>query len=400
MSRYAKGILQIAVSMAFVTVIASAQAPRRLPDRPSLPDGADRNDPWAYFRVAQSSLPRNPDKAADAFFWAARLNPTWAEAYYGRRIALLLRDRPRLVRYYEGDKGVIRETMGIDSLYFYALTLNPFLGPQLDYLIFDALIQEYSRQAANRSGESANDIAYEIESYLRQSPQWRALLAYRDGKTANALSLYAQAIPRSKDKGGLIAERGRLFFQLGQYDSAFANLTQALAELRKADTKDLVFLYESKALMESRLGMIENAKGNKAKAAEAFGRALQEDLSYFPAHVMLAFLALETGDAETVISEMNLAVEIKPDDPGIRYRYGYALGTVSKLQEAEVQLKKAVELNPDFAAPHFTLGEVYQAGGRRPDAIKEFEAFLALSAANDVRRPEAADVLAVLKAAK
>jgi len=400
MSRYAKGILHIAVSLAFVTIAASAQAQRGLPDRPRLPDGEDRNDPWAYYRLANSSLRRDPDKAADAFFWAARLNPTWAEAYYGRRVALLLRDRPKLVRYYEGDEGVIRETQGIDSLYLYALTLNPFLGPQLDHLILDAMIQEYSRQAANRSGESPSDIAYQIEAYLRQSPRWRAILAYRDGKNINALSLYAQAIPRSKDKGGIIAERGRLFFQMGQYDSAFANVTEALAELRKADKKDLVFLYESKALMESRIAMIEQVKGNKAAAAEAFGRALQEDLSYFPAHVNLAYLALEAGDAETVVSEMNLAVDIRPDDPGIRYRYGYALGTVSKLEEAEVQLKKAVELDPDYAAPHFTLGEVYQAGGRKPEAIKAYETFLALSAANDVRRPEANDVLALLKAAK
>ncbi|HMG70949.1 MAG TPA: tetratricopeptide repeat protein [Gemmatimonadaceae bacterium] len=400
MSRYAKGILHIAVSLAFVLIAASAQAQRGLPDRPRLPDGEDRNDPWAYYRLANSSLRRDPDKAADAFFWAARLNPTWAEAYYGRRVALLLRDRPKLVRYYEGDEGVIRETQGIDSLYLYALTLNPFLGPQLDHLILDAMIQEYSRQAANRSGESPSDIAYQIEAYLRQSPRWRAILAYRDGKNINALSLYAQAIPRSKDKGGIIAERGRLFFQMGQYDSAFANVTEALAELRKADKKDLVFLYESKALMESRIAMIEQVKGNKAAAAEAFGRALQEDLSYFPAHVNLAYLALEAGDAETVVSEMNLAVDIRPDDPGIRYRYGYALGTVSKLEEAEVQLKKAVELDPDYAAPHFTLGEVYQAGGRKPEAIKAYETFLALSAANDVRRPEANDVLALLKAAK
>jgi tetratricopeptide (TPR) repeat protein len=400
MSRYAKGLLQILISLAFVALTASAQKSRGLPDRPDLPDGSDRNDPWAYFRLAQSSLRRDPGKAADAYFWAARLNPTWAEAYYGRRIALLLRDRPKLVRYYEGDKGVIRETMGIDSLYLYALTLNPFLAPELDHLIFDALIQEYSRQYANRSGESASGIAYEIESYLRQSPQWRALLAFRDGKTASALALYAQAIPRSKDKGGLIAERGRLFFQLGQYDSAYVNLNEALAQLRKADKNDLVFLYESKALMESRIGLIEAVKGNKTAAAEAFGRALQEDLSYFPAHVNLAYLALETGDAETVISEMNLAVDIKPDDPGIRFRYGYALGTVSKLDEAVIQLKKAVELDPDFAAPHFTLGEVYQAGGHKPEAIKAYEAFLALSAANDVRRPEASEVLALLKAAK
>ncbi|MDP9200714.1 MAG: hypothetical protein M3P26_02110, partial [Gemmatimonadota bacterium] len=347
----------------------------------------------------QSSLERKPDKAADAFYWAARLNPVWAEAYYGRRIALLLRDPRKLMQYFRGDKGVIRskEGMWIDSLYLYALTLNPFLGPKLDHLILETVIQEISRQAANTSGASASEIAYQLERRLSSGPpEWRALMAYRDGRYDDALSLYAKAIPRARQKAGILAERGRLFYQIGQHDSALVTLTQALAEMRKADKNDLVFLYQSKALMEQRIGMIEHIKGDKAAAREAFGRALQEDLSYFPAHVQLAYLGLESGDTTSVISEMDLAVAIRPDDPGIRYQYGFALGSLNKLKDAEVQLKKAIELDPDFAAPRFVLGEVYQASKRRPDALKEFEAFLALSAMSDPRRDEATQMVAIL----
>jgi tetratricopeptide (TPR) repeat protein len=210
-------------------------------------------------------------------------------------------------------------------------------------------------------------------------------MAYQDGRYDDALSLYAKAIPRSKEKGRLLAERGRLFYQMGQPDSALDNLTQALVEMRKADKDDLVFFYQSKALMEQRIGMIERVKGNKAAARDAFGRALQEDLSYFPAHVQLA-----------VLSEMDLAVQIKPDAPGIRFQYGYALGTLNKLKDAEAQLKKAIELDPEFAVSHFALAEVYVASGRKPDALKEIQAFLALAAANDTRREEAAQMAAVL----
>jgi tetratricopeptide (TPR) repeat protein len=287
--------------------------------------------------------------------------------------------------------------MGIDSLYLYALTLNPFLGPNLDHLILDAVIDQYSREYANRSGASPNEISYEVQKYVRLGPpEWQAVMAYRDGRYDDALSLYARAIPRSKDKGGLLAERGRLFYQIGQRDSALVNLTQALVEMRKTDKDDLVFFYQSKALMEQRIGMIERARGNKAAARDAFGQALQEDLSYFPAHVQLAFLALESGDTATVLSEMDLAVQIKPDAPGIRFQYGYALGTLNRLKESEVQLKKAIELDPEFAVSHFALAEVYMASGRKPDALKEIQAFLALSAANDTRREEATQMAAIL----
>jgi tetratricopeptide (TPR) repeat protein len=394
---YARGILEVTFSLALASGLAAAQ-PERQPARPELPAGADQNDPWTYYRLAQSLLTEKPDKAADAYYWAGRLNPVWAEAFYGRRVALLLNDPRRLTRYWRGDKGAVKETMGIDSLYLYALTLNPFLGPSLDHLILEAVIQEYSRQYANSSGASPNEVAYEVQNYVRMGPpEWQAVRAYRDGRYDEALSLYAKAIQRSKQKGPLLAERGRLFYQIGQHDSALVNLTQALVELRKADKNDLVFFYQSKALMEERIGMIDRVKGDKAAAREAFGRALAEDLSYFPAHVQLAYLGLESGDTATVMNEMDLAVSIKPDDPGIRYQYGFALGSLNRLKEAEVQLKKAIELDPDFAAPHFTLADVYQATRRKPEAIKEYETFLSLAAKNDTRREEADQMAGILK---
>jgi len=161
-----------------------------------------------------------------------------------------------------------------------------------------------------------------------------------------------------------------LFYQIGQADSALVVLTQAIDQMRKSDKDDLVFLYQSKALMEQRIGLIEHVKGHNKAAKDAFGRALEEDLSYFPAHVQLALMGLESGDSVSVTSEMDMAVQIKPDDAGIRYQYGFALGSLNRLKDAEVQLKKALELDPDFAAPHFILSEVYQASGRKPDALR------------------------------
>lgn len=397
MSRHTRRtILAIAACLGLSASLAAAQ---RIPERPNLPNGADRNDAWSYYRLGQTVLQREPEKAANAFYWAARLNPVWAEAYYGRRVALLLTDRRKLTRYFRGDESAVRskEAMAIDSLYLYALNLNPFLGPQFDYLILEAVIQELSNQAATRTGGSATEYAYAMDVYLAQGPpEWRAVRAYREGNYADALSLYAKAIEHSKEKASLLAERGRLFYQIGQQDSALVVLTQALQEMRKADKDDIVFLYQSKALMEERIGLIHQVKGNTKAAKEAFGRALEEDLSYFPAHVQLALLGLETGDTATVMSEMDVAVQIKPDDAGVRYQYGFALGSLNKLKDAEVQLKKAVELDPDFAAPHFILSEVYQATRRKPDALTEIKAFLSLSAKTDPRREEAEQIEAIL----
>ena len=274
MSKYAKQTLLFAICTSLIASLTGAQ--QRMPDRPDLPGGADRNDAWSYYRLGQSTLRREPQKAADAFYWAARLNPVWAEAYYGRRVALLLRDPRRLTRYFDGEARVVKskEIVAIDSLYLYALTLNPFLGPQFDHLILEAVIEEISNQAANRTGESASAFAYAVSVYLAQGPpEWRATMAYRDGNYQDALALYAKAIDHAKEKASLMSERGRLFYQIGQADSALVVLTQAIDQMRKSDKDDLVFLYQSKALMEQRIGLIEHVKGHNKAAKDAFGRA-------------------------------------------------------------------------------------------------------------------------------
>jgi hypothetical protein len=91
--------------------------------------------------------------------------------------------------------------------------------------------------------------------------------------------------------------------------------------MRKTDKKDLVFVYSSK---------------------EPFGRALQEDLSYFPAQVQLGYPALESKDTTRALSEMDLAVQIRGDDPMLRFVYGYSLAVSGKSRDSDLR-RKAVE---------------------------------------------------------
>lgn len=403
MSRCVTGrLVWLGVVVPGLALSVTLAAQTKIPKRPELPAGADSNDAYSYSRLGFASLRNDPDVAADAYFWAARLNPIWAEAYYGRRTALLLQDPRQLVRYFRGDRSVIRskEMLAIDSLYLHALNLDPFLGAQLDQLLIEAVVREISNQATRGSSVSPGEVAYRLQIFLAQGPPaLRAGMAYRGGEYDEALRLYAKAISDSRHKGPLLAERGRLLYQIGRRDSALVDLTRAVEEMRKEDKKDLVFLYESKAILEQRIGMIHHVAGNEAAAKEAFGRALQEDLSYFPAHVQLAYLGLEKGDTATANSEMDLAVQLRPQDAGLRFQYGFILGSMSKLQPAEEQLRKAIELDPPFAAPHYVLGQVLQALGNRQGAIQEYQTFLSMSSRHDPRRDEAVQTIEILKAA-
>jgi tetratricopeptide (TPR) repeat protein len=265
--------------------------------------------------------------------------------------------------------------------------------------LFNDYIQNWAEDYARKNNLSAGEVRFAVEREIRQdaSISMRAWQANGDGRFQEALRIYADAINRARYKAGLRADRGRLFFQLGQADSALSELTLALEEMRKTDKKDLVYVYESKALLEHSIGLIQQRLGNDAAAKESFGRALQEDLSYFPAHVQLAYLGINAKDTSMALSEMDLAVQIRPDDPMLRYTYGYALGTSGRYEDAQDQLRKAIEADPYFAAPYYVLGQVLDALGKLDEASAQYKTFLARSSLQDLRRKEAEERVAMTK---
>jgi tetratricopeptide (TPR) repeat protein len=382
-------ISALVLAVLAVGQFAFAQKPKKEPRRPKLPAGVDTNNARAYYDYGLAQLELDPEDAANAFYWSIRLNPTQPEAYYARRCALLLTDKIRFQQYMDDDRRTLQsdEIKRIDSLYFYSLTINPFLYRGLDARLFRSYLNSVADEYLRRNNVS---IQYDINRWLMQlPPSFKAWRAYGEGNFPDALQFYADAIKAARFKAALRAERGRLFFQLGQPDSALSELTQALDELRKADKNRLIYVYESKALLEHSIALVYQRLGNAAAAKEAFAGALEEDLSYFPAHVQLANLAMGAKDTTAALSEMELAVQIRPDDPALRYGYGYILTTSGRFEDAEVQLGKAIEADPDYASPYFMLGLVLDSEGKGTEALTRYQAFLAHASLADPRRKEA-----------
>jgi Flp pilus assembly protein TadD len=46
-----------------------------------------------------------------------------------------------------------------------------------------------------------------------------------------------------------------------------------------------------------------------------------------------------------------------------------------KFEEAITPLQRAVELDPSYPEPHYTLGRIYQRQGKRQEAQEEIEKF-------------------------
>jgi tetratricopeptide (TPR) repeat protein len=397
MNRFLAGVATL--TLAATPLLGQQQ---KEPRRPKLEARADTNSAHAYYDFAIGLLQQDPDKAADALYWSTRLDPQWAEAFYARRVALLLGDKQRLIRYWSGDRRTIQsdDIKRIDSLFYHALTLNPFVSQMLDRHLFEGVVEEYTaRYERTNSGGTAGEMRYAIDRMMMQAPAAdQAWMAYGEGRFADALPLYAKAIAQDKKNGPLHLDRARVFFQLGKPDSALTELTAGIEDLRKRDKKELIYVYQSKALTEQSIGIVQLALGHADAAREAFGRALQEDLAYYPAHLQLAFLAIETKDTTTALTEMELATQLRDDDAGAHYLYGYTLEGAGKHADAEAQLRKAIALNPVYAAPLYVLGQTLESQGRKADAVAAYQDFLKRSALTDIRRDDATARLARLGA--
>jgi len=378
-----------------VPCTGSLRAQRPGPEFPR-PKGAvaDTNDAQAYFDYGVRFFETDPNAAAAAFYWAARLNPGSADAWYARRAALLMVDDGLRRTFINGGRPAreSKKLRALDSLYLRALNLNPLVYRRLDKRLLAAHIAEEMMRAARQGGASEitrGEVDFMIESWLtlnRGRPEFRAWVAYGEGRFDHALGLYASAEKSTKFKAGFRIERGRIFGMTGQVDSALAQFQLALTEMRSRDTKDLVFFYDSKALFEHTIGTLLEQQSDFAGAREAYGRALQEDLAFYPAHQRLGMLALGMHDTTTALSELDLAVQIAGDEPVLRYTYGWALAAARKYREASEQLKQAITLEPYFALPHVTLGQVYEQLGDGKNAQAAYTAYLARASQNDPRR--------------
>jgi len=370
-----------------------AQTVNEVPSRPRLAAGVDTNDFHAYYDLGVFLAPADPTGAAAAFYWALRLNPGSAESMYGRHAALLMSNKWRLYQArWRGNIGIIRdaEYQRIDSLYFKALQMNPFLYRNLDKAVLNTMLTYIAEEERGRNS-SASELQFWIAHYLEgASPDMRAWMAHGRADFPTAITNYGLAIQKAHGRyaASLLVDRARLLALLGQLPQALTDLTEALKLMRRTDASQFVFVYESKALLEYSVGMLQERNGATDSAKAAYNRAIQEDLSFYPAHLRLGQLALQQGDTTTALSELELASQLGPGDAPLHFMFAYVLATLQRNEEAERELRKAIALEPYFARPYALLGDVLAAQNKLADARVQYQEFLARAPRGDPQRPD------------
>ena len=385
---------------------------KRAPDEPRRPHFTivrDTNSAGAYYYHGLSVLERDPRQAADAFYWASRIDPDWADPYFARRVALHMTNTRGLADYLYGGSGdrTSPERRRADSLAHRAFLIDPFLYRRLERTLVDRVLDnaryEVSQAYIQRTGEDPGIMPVRLNArqLAMDNPRMAAWVAYTDGNFPDALKYFASAIKRYPKAYDLHAERADVFFLVTQYDSALVELQTMLAQMRTMDEKKLLPFYDSKAFFEYEVGRVHMVRGDLPAARAAYERALTEDLSFFMAHAALGDVALAQHDTTAALGEFAQAVELAGDEPGLRYRYGVALFAAARYDGAAEQFRKAIDLDPYFAKPYFPLAYIQEGTGKDAEAIVNYEGFVSHApAADSVRVADARQRITDLRATR
>lgn len=366
-------------------LIASPLGAQRLgPEvpRPRLAASADTNDALVYLEHGMSIITEKAEEAANAFYWSARLDPSSPGALYGRRVALLMRRPGDLNNYmtYNRRARENKEFLAIDSLQLRAQRLNPMFYRSLDrVLLYTWYYNDHRRAGGTLSrAEFDREVQYILSS---APPATRAFLMYGLGQFDQAIEEYDAAIRAARNPISLRIERARVLGLRQRYGEAVAEFQRALTALKARDERrgEYVVFYDSKALLEHSIGLMLMRAGANDSARAAFGRAMTEDLAYFPAHLELGVLALSEKDTVTAVSELGLAAELAVDEPYVHYLYGSTLVATGQHGDAVAPLRKAIEMEPLYSLAYVSLGDALAATGDKPGARTAYERYLALA---------------------
>jgi tetratricopeptide (TPR) repeat protein len=186
-----------------------------------------------------------------------------------------------------------------------------------------------------------------------------------------------------------IPEKARSEFEKGLRRFGRGDLAEAASFFRRS-----VDVAPTFGAAWHQLGIIEYFRGNYKESAVHFEEAEKFLPGNFQVliHLGAALLAIRDGGAAVGINAR--AVRERPNDPQGQAQLGFSLFLVQRFDEAEIHLKKAVELDPaNYFFPQLQLAEIYRLRRDYLSMARELEQFVRLHP----DAPSAREVQPVLK---
>ena len=199
-----------------------------------------------------------------------------------------------------------------------------------------------------------------------------------------ALNLADSALTLDNQSADAYFMRGRIYFELQQWDNAEAaylavikierdypgvrhnlgNVYYGQRQNRQALDQFIQAINDSAAAMSwHAAGAVYNVLSEPDSAVAAFRQAIVLDSLYAPAHTSLADWLEQQGSYTESLAHTRMALSIRPNHLADQVRQGRLLLRLGRSEEAVPLLQDIVIRNPRTAEPQYVLGRALQQLG-------------------------------------
>jgi serine/threonine protein kinase/Tfp pilus assembly protein PilF len=154
---------------------------------------------------------------------------------------------------------------------------------------------------------------------------------------------------------------------------------EALAKAKAAAEKAVALDDHSAEAHSSRAVVFGCYEWDVYAAERHFRKALELNSNYTPAHYWYSEVLLAMGRGDESAAQNQLAVEGDPLSMFAHGHHGWMLNYMRRIPEALPPLRRCLELNPNFAAGHWQLGQACWLLGQRETALMELHRAVELS---------------------
>jgi tetratricopeptide (TPR) repeat protein len=216
------------------------------------------------------------------------------------------------------------------------------------------------------------------------------------GNSERADELFGKALAQQP---GVAAAR----FGLGRAALAKREYKRAVDQLSEALTLDprATSIHYPLAMAYRGLGDAQQAEAHLAEQGDVDPRPvdpLMRDIDTLlespEAYNIRGGAELEAGHWEAAAALFRKGLELNPDEPSLRQRYGTALYQIGDKQAARREFERVLKTTPDYARAHFSLGVLLNDEREFPAAIDHFRAALKADPRYVEARVQLAGVLA------
>lgn len=320
---------------------------------------------------------RRFDKAVESFGEALKLNPDYAQASYNLGCSYeaqrkwveaadayraTLSRMPEFAQAWNNLGNVLLKLDSTDEAKLCFLELIR-LQPESAEAYYNLGNTEFALDNLE-AAEQAYDAAAELNPELNGLNFSRGQLAHQRGSLQDAVKFYEAELARSPQNARSLLNLGAALHEAGDTEGAMLRYQQSAVGLAES------CLAAAQSLL---------AEEKFAEAAEKFDKALEllpDELSVYRGG---SLAHQRIGNYDRAIEIASEACERFRFDHTAYQHLGLLLHEQGKSEESIAPLKKAIELQPEFAEAQYNLGTILALLGRSQEAISQYQETLRIS---------------------